>query len=184
MKEEFNYKKSLKINITSFLSYTILLGFIYLIMVLIVKYALKDIHNNILSITLSLISCIIIYFILHFACKSSNYETFKHYKITENEKTKFLKKMNLLFLICTLISIFLCISYLLFDFYLFSSAIEKVSQNYSPTLAESIISQIKLTYQTSIFSKVTSNILIEFSLFISFISLIPYQKNLLKNEQI
>lgn len=180
---ETNYKSILKSDITLFLSYGILVGFIFLVLALAIRYALKNISNTSLSITLSLITGILLFYLLRFSCKSSTIESFKKAKLSEENQTRFLQKMNLLFTICIIISILICLSYLFINNMLFSNAIVQAYQNYefiSSEFTNEVILRINEEYQTSLIGRVSSTVIIELSLVISFFSLIPYQKKLLE----
>lgn len=180
---ETNYKTILKSMITLFLSYGILIGFIFLILVLTIKYALEDISNTPLSITLSLMNGILIFYLLRFVCKSSTIESFKKAKLSEENKVRFLQKMNLLFTLCIVFSILSCISYLFINNLIFSNSIAQAYQKYefiSSDFTNQVIHRINEEYQNSLTGRVFSTIITELSLVISFFSLIPYQKKLLE----
>lgn len=180
--KETNYKEVLKSNIILFLSYSILIGFIFILLAFIVKCALQDISNTFLSITLSLISGILIFNSLHFVSKSSTLESLKKMTLNEENSNKFTKKMNLFFIICILISIVICIGYLVTDSLMFRAAINQAYEKYefiSPEFADKVVKSIHEEYQNSFLSKISSTIIIELSLVISFLSLIPYEKKLL-----
>ena len=178
-----NYKNVLKSNIILFLSYGILTGFIFSIIIIFIKYALSDITNLFLSITLSLICSILIYCLLHFVCISSNIETFKKISLYPKNIPEFTKKMNLFFILCVIFSVVICIGYLMLDNFIFLNAVNHIHNKYdfiSQDLANNISNQIMIEYHNSFLSKVSSTIIIELSLVITFFSLIPYQKKLLK----
>ncbi len=180
---EANYKNILKATITLFLSYGILIGFIFIVLILTIKYALEDMTSTPLSITLSLITGILLFYLLRFVCKSSTIESFKKAKLSEENQTRFLQKMNLLFTICIIISILICLSYLFINNMLFSNAIAQAYQKYefiSSEFTNDVILRINEEYQSSLAGRVLSTVIIELSLVISFFSLIPYQKKMLE----
>ena len=79
---------------------------------------------------------------------------------------------------CTIV---ICIGYLLVDSLIYSNAIAKAYTQYSSISKEftdSVINIIHKEYQDSLLGKTISTIIIELSLIISFISLVPYQKKL------
>lgn len=180
--KETNYKSILKSNIISFLSYGILIGFIFLLLAIIIKCALHDISNPFLSITLSLIGGIFIFYLSHFICKSSTIESLKKVKIPEENEKYFLQKMNLFFMICIILSILICISYLLINTLTFSNAIALAYEKYefiSSDFADQVVNKIMEEYHDSLFSKICSTTIIELSFVVSFFSLIPYQRKML-----
>lgn len=180
--KETNYKEVLKSNIILFLSYSILIGFIFILSVFIIKNTLHDISNTFLSITLSLISGILIFNLLHFISKSSTLESLKKMTLNEENSNEFTKKMNLFFMVCILLSIFICIGYLVIDSFIYKSAIDQSYEKYeyiSTEFADKVVNLIHEEYQNSFLCKISSTIIIEISLIISFLSLIPYEKKLL-----
>lgn len=181
--KETNYKTILKYNLILFLSYGILTGFIFLILVFTIKYTLQDVFTLPLSITLSLIVGILLFYLFHFICKSSTLESLKKEKLSEENSNRFLQKMNLFFTLCIVISILICIGYLFINNVLFSNSITQAYEKYefiSSDFASQIVQKINEEYQTSLPRKVCSTIILELSLVITFFSLIPYQKKMLK----
>ncbi len=173
------YKQVLKHNLFSFLSYSILIGFIFLLVVLFFKYALLEKSSLPLSIALSLICGIFIYHLLHFICKSSTLESLrKSYLDTENS-ILFLRKMNLFFVLCILTSFVICITYIIIHHIAFLKTIDQTYIQYefiSEELATRITDLMVQKYQHSYLNKIFSTIIIELSFIISFSSLINYQK--------
>ena len=181
--KETNYQKVLKSNLILFLSYGILIGFLLTFFAIIIKYGLDDISNIYLSITLSLFSGILIFYLLHFIAKSSTLESFKSVKLSESDSAHFLKKMNLFFIICAILSIVFCISYLFLNNVLFQHALAQAYEKYeffSPSFANQVAIKVIEQYRNELPSKVLSTVILELSLVTSFISLIPYQKKLLE----
>lgn len=175
------YKEVLKNNIISFLSYTISLGFIFILLTFFVKSTLQN-TNVLLSITLSLISGILIFNLMHFIHKSSTLETFKNINLTKSDEKIFTKKMNLFFVICALISVLTCIAVLAINYFIFFNAIEQTYEKYafiSYEFADKVANYIREEYQNSSLNRLSSTIIIELSLVTSFLSLIPYQEKLL-----
>lgn len=180
--KELNYKEVLKSNIILFLSYSILIGFIFLLVCICIKVTIRDVSSPILSILLSLIGGILLYHILHFICKSSTFESLKKVRLDNENSHHFMKKMNLFFMICVIFSVLICIGYLLIDNFLYASAINQAYEQYdfiSHDLAQRIADTIYNSHQSAFLSKLSSSIIIELSLVISFFSLIPYQRNLI-----
>lgn len=181
--KETNYKTILKSNIVQFLSYSILIGFIFLLISIAIKSALANVSSTLLSVLLSLIAGILIFNILHFICKSSTLESLKKMSMDEENENHFIKKMNLFFILCILFSALFCMGYLWLDNFIYANAINQAYVQYdfiSHEFAERIVNHIRQTYQDAFLSKIFSTIIIELSLVASFFSLIPYQKKLLK----
>ena len=178
-----NYKKVLDSTLVSFLCYTTLLGFIFVLSSFIISSTLQDISNLFLTIILSLIGAILIYHFLHFICKSSTIEALKKIKLDIEGTKIFIKKMNLFFVICVILSVLLCTSYLVMYSFMYANAINSVYNEYafiSPNLANKLVHAISEQYYDSINHKLFSTLITEFSLVISFFSLIPYQKKILE----
>ena len=180
--KDTSYKTVLKSNIILFLSYGILTGFIFILLAIIVKYTLHDISNTFLAITLSIIGGILLFYLLHFVCRSSTLESFKKVKLSEENSTFFLRRMNLFFMICVLLSVLICIGYLFMNNLMFLNAISQAYEKYgfiSSEFTNQVVAKITEEYQNSLFSKISSTLIFELSLTISFFSLIPYQRKLL-----
>ena len=181
--KEEKYSKIIGHNIISFLSFGMLTSFIFILITVIIKLTIHDIYNNFLSITLALICGIITYYLVHFVCRNSSIETFRKYKLNKNDISQFSKEMNLIFILCSLISVVFCISYLVFFNISYANAIQKAYEKYSqisPDFANKIVTQINIDYQLRKIGKVIFTIIYELFLVVSFISLIPYQEKLLK----
>lgn len=171
--KETSYKKLFNLTTVKFLSYTILIGFILMLITIWVNYGLSiaNINSLLLSIALSLICGIFIFYLLRFICKSSTIESFKKDKLSVENSKIFLKRMNLFFILCATFSVIVCLAYLLVDNYIFVN-----SSTHFPELAELILEE----YQKTFIPKIWNTIIIEISLVISFFSLIPYQEKILE----
>ena len=181
--KETSYKEVLKTNLGIFLCYTILIAFIFLIIGYIIKCTLNGVVNTKLSIVLSIIVGILIYHISHFICRSSTIESFKKSKLNVENTNLFLKQMNLFFVACAIISVIICIEYLVIDNQMHLGAIAKVYEQYefiSPEFADRLANSIRDEYSMNFLGKTFSTIIIELSCVISSISLIKYQKDILK----
>ena len=181
--KEENYKNVLKSNIILFLSYSILIGFIFLLVSIIVKCSVVSVSSTLLSVVLSLISGILLFHLLHFICKSSTLESFKKINLDTKNANNFMKKMNLFFMICIIFSILICLGYLLIDNLIYANAINQAYEQYdfiSHEFAQKVANHIQESHQNALLGKMFSTVIIELSLVISFLSLISYQKKLLE----
>jgi len=182
-----NYKKLLGTTLSKFLSYFVLIGFIFLSVIFFIKSSLPNVLDLKLSVCLSLITGILLFHIIHFICRSTTIETFKHDKLDLENTENFLKKMNLFFTICIIFSVIICIGYLFFDNFLFANAIQKAYTDYnfiSPDYANTLVNNILDEYNETFVTKVFSTIICELSLVSSFISLIPYQEKMVKKYNV
>lgn len=181
--KEKNSKDIIRSTAILFLTYTVLITFIFSLIVFWLKYALSGIHNDLLTICLSLISAILIYHLLHFSCHSSTIENLKKSKLDKAGSEKFLKRMNLVFVVCIIASVVFCMTYIIIDKIILVQTVNEIYNQYSlysSELANSLINYLETEYDSSLFSKLYSTMIIEMALVISFISLIPYQKKLLE----
>ena len=181
--KERNYKDIIKSNIILFLSYIIIITFIFSLIVFWVKYKLAEIHNDLLTICLSLISAILIYHSLHFACKSSTIEALKGMKLDKKSYEIFFKRMNLVFILCILCSIVFSISYIALDRLALINQINSAYEIYSISsidFANKLVNYIESEYNLSILSKLYAILIFQSTSVISFLSLIPYQKKVLE----
>ncbi len=167
--KETSYKKLFNLTTVKFLSYTILIGFILMLITIWVNYGLDiaNLNSLPLSIALSLMCGIFIFYLLRFICKSSTIEAFRKDKLSVENSKFFLKYMNLFYIICVIFSIVVCLGYLLVDNYIFINA-----SNHFPELASAILDE----YNNTFIPKLWTTIIMEISLVVSFFSLIPYQE--------
>ena len=185
-KKEVSCKKALNSSVISFLSYTTLTGFLLVVLLYVIKKGLAGFMNTQLSVCLSLIFGILIFIVLHFSFKSGMIDTFKKIKIRKEDEENFSKKMNAFLVFCLILSVVLCLGFLKFNSLVFKHAITQAYNSYSQVdlnLANSIVSQISAEYSRTISQKIVALIIIEFSLVLSFLSLIHSSKNVLKHSQ-
>ena len=181
--KEKNYKNIIRANILLFFTYTIMILFIFSLIVFWIKYALTGFHNEILSICLSLMGSIIIFHSIRFACKSSTIDNLKKSKLDKEGSEFFLKRMNLTFVLCIIGSVLFCLSYLILDRLSIENTINQIYIKYSVVsteLVNKLINYVVAEYKASFFSKLYSIIIIELGFVISFLSLVPYQKKILQ----
>lgn len=181
--KEKNYTNIIRANILLFFTYTIIILFTFSLIVFWVKYALHGVHNEILSVCLSLMSSILIFHSIRFACKSSTIDNLKKSKLDQKNSELFLKRMNLLFVLCIIGSVLFCISYFVLDKLSIENTINQIYEKYSAfstELVNKLIDYVISEYEASFFSKLYSIIIIELGFVISFLSLIPYQKKILE----
>lgn len=181
--KEKNYKAIIHSTIAMFLAHTTIILFIFSLTVFWIKFALKGFHNDLLTVCLSLIAAILIYHSMHFACQSSTIENLKQSKLDQKGANIFLKKMNLVFVLCMLGSILFCLSYFILDRITIVNTINQTYEQYSfvsQELTNKLVDYIGAEYHASFFSKIYSTLIVELSFVISCLSLIPYQKKILE----
>ena len=178
--KETTYQKALVTNLVLFVRYGCFIGFAFGVLVIIIKCLFINISSTPISVTLSLISSILIYYLLHFVCKISVVETFQKLKLDRKNEEILAKKMNAFFLFCIIISICFCLGTLLSESWMSIMAINKAYESVPADLANEIANQIMIDYENNITSKICSTIIIQSSLVVSFFSIIHRYPKLVK----
>ena len=185
-KKEITAKTTVKAIITGFVSYGIITIFICLLIFAVGDYFLSQFPNNSVNglyITLPLIASIFMYFTIHLICRISTFDVFKKCKVDPKNYKAIIKKLNLFFIICIILSviIFLSLLYLNLEYQL--KSIELASVQYKKVFSENHIkilqSEMNNTYQVSKTNLTTSTIILVIGLSISFLSWIPYQRKMI-----
>lgn len=180
--KETSYENILKSNIVLFLCYGMLTGFLFVMACILVKSVIQNVSSTLLSVLLALICGILIFHLLHFIAKSSTLESFKKNNLNKENSDKFIKNMNLFFVLCMIFSVVICLGYLIVDNLLYVNAINQAYEIYefiSYEFAQRIANYICVSYQNAFLRKIFFTIIVELSLVTSFFSLIPFQKKLL-----
>ena len=113
--------------ITGFVSYTIITGFICFVILIVVNNLLSNfvgISSRGLYITLPLMAVILVYAIIHGICKLSTYDTFKKSKTSPDNYKKIVKYLNLFFIACIILSIFVFLELLYLNLSIQAKTIE------------------------------------------------------------
>lgn len=185
-KKEINSKIAIKSLINSFVCYGILCIFLCLFILSIATYFLKGFSGSTargLYITLPLIAVIILYFIVHSICKLSTYDVFKKTKTNPENYKDIVKHLNIFFIICIIISIVLFLGLLYLNLEYQAKSIELAELKYKEVFSAEHINILKSeminTYNESKTNLVTSTVILEIGIAISFLSLIPYQRKMI-----
>ena len=190
-KKEISEKTAIKAIITGFVSYGILISFIFSIFAICLIYLTNKISNSnelTFKIVLTFIVTILLYITIHLICKMSNIDLFKKCKFDRNQEAFVCKRMNLFYLLCILFFVLLTISSL---FFRFESQLNTIELSYRRNLSDfnysnlgyafaenSKKSDLKDFYASRNTTLIIATI-IELGTIYSFISLIPYQKKML-----
>ncbi len=190
-KKEISEKAAVKAIITGFVCYSLLIGFICLLIAIIVTYFVNKatFSNELLAkAAITFISAIFIYAFIHFICRLSNIDLFKKCRFDRNKESFVCKKLNLFYLLCIIFFVILTISSL---YIRFENQLALINYNFAERANDMAGTDIAYEYAESYKQQDLNNfyenrtstllvaIIIELSLVYSFISLIPYQKKLL-----
>ena len=190
-KKEISEKTAIRAIITGFVSYGVLIGFIFLAISLLFIYLTNNLNfsNEIIFKTCtSIIFSIFIYIFMHLICKLSNIDLLRKCKIDKNKEHIICKKLNLFYLLCALFFILLVITCL---YTRFSNQLYQINISYQQNLNSFSDSNLAYdfanNYKDGALKEFYNNrkitlivaIILEIGLVYSFISLIPYQKKML-----
>lgn len=187
-KKEIDTQTTIKSLLIGFVSYGIITIFICVLLLSLANYCLEGLQASSsrgLYITLPLLAVIFIYFITHLICKMSTYDVFKKYKTNSKNYKSIVKYLNIFFITCIILSIliFLGLLYLNLEFQL--KSIELAETRYKEVFSEEHITLLKNdmmnTYNESKTNLTISTVILELGFAISFLSLIPYQRKMIKN---
>jgi len=186
-KKEITTKTTIKAIITGFVSYGIIAMFICFLIIAFVNQFLNLFtgkHASGLYITVPLMAAILIYFLIHAICRISIYDVFKKCKTNpENYKT-INNYLTFFFVCCVMLSI------ALFSLMLFNNLRYQVNDInlYKLRLAEGLpadlvdyFSSVRIaTYNTAKTNLTTGTIILILGTSLSFLSLITYQRKMIK----
>lgn len=190
-KKEISEKTAIRAIITGFVSYGILIGFIFSVVLITLIYFSNntEFSNEIaFKISTSIIISIFIYIFIHLICKLSNIDLLRKCKIDKNKEINVCKKLNLFYLLCTLFFVLIIIVSL---YVKFSNQLYQINISYQQYLNDfsntDFAYDFANNYKDGALEEFYHNrkttliaaVIIEMGLFYSFISLIPYQKKML-----
>lgn len=186
-KLEIPSEKAIKLIILKFVSYAIFCCFILTFFSFLYSYILSSISaSHVITVTacISLMLAIGIFYLSHLLCRASTFDTFKLQKISKESEKVVLRRLNACFMLFVIFS------------FVFSFFILKYSINSLETAAEISIGQLSSTFSEDYTKDVTNKIMdrlqtdktavfiqyfiLECSIVVSSISLVPYQKKMLK----
>ena len=172
--------------ITGFVSYTIITGFICFVILIVVNNLLSNfvgISSRGLYITLPLMAVILVYAIIHGICKLSTYDTFKKSKTSPDNYKKIVKYLNLFFIACIILSIFVFLELLYLNLSIQAKTIEysilKYKLVFSDEHVANLANDMTNSYNFSKTNLTISTIILVFGVAISILSLIPYQRKMI-----
>lgn len=174
--------------INGFISYGVLIGFIFVIVALIVLNIINNITENkdldILNYTIPTIASIIIFFLIRIICNLSTFDLFKKCKIDKKDIDKVSLKMNLFFIIFILISLIVIIVNLTVRFRNQRNEIEQTRNEYyeiyTEKFADDLVVEMIEEFSINKINTIIHTIIIECGLFLGTFSLITTQKKLIE----
>ena len=186
-KKEISAGTTVKAVITGYMAYGILLGFIAFVVTIVVNWSIAQIPNidhRALSITLPVLGVCLLYFIVHGVCKLSIYDVFRKCKTNPSRMEKICTRLNLFVLICVSVSVIAIIFNLVLNFNNERKAIEIASSKYSSVFSEQFSEKLTKdmlnNFQEEKTNTMISTIILELGMVFSYLSIIPYQKNLIE----
>jgi hypothetical protein len=185
-KKEVNSRTTVKAIITGFVSYGVIAIFICLLIFSVGSYFLKQFSVQTargLYITIPLIAAILLYFLIHLICRFSTYDLFKKCKTNPDNYKSIIKKLNIFFIACIVISVALFMGLLDLNLVFQKKSIELAELQYKEVFSEEHTAMLKdemtSLYNESKVNLTTSTVILEMGFVISFLSLIPYQRKMI-----
>lgn len=183
-KQEINVKTSVKAIITGFVAYGIICAFICFFLSVVIDILLTEFNNFKLAILVPIAGSIFLYYIIHGLCRISTYDVFKKCKTNPDNIDSISKKMNLFFIFCIIFILIISIIFLVFKLDSLYTQVEisklQYDQVFSKDFSDQLISEELEKYNSEKTYTIISTIIIELGLFISILSLIPFQKKMIK----
>lgn len=186
-KKEITIGTTVKAIITGYVAYGILLAFIVFIIGLAVSWCLSllpNVNYKVLSVTLSLLGVIVLYFVLRGVCKLSIYDVFKKCKTNPNNLPRIISRMNLFVLLCVVFFVVSSISILIINFNNQEKSIDLATQQYrsihSPEFVSTLKHEMMIEFNETKTNMMISTIIMELGIVVSCFSIIPLQKKLIE----
>lgn len=185
-KKDIDAETTVKQIITGFVSYTILIGFICFIILLVVNNLLSNFSGSSargLYITLPLMAVIILYGIFHGICKLSTYDVFKKAKTSPDNYKKIVKYLNVFFIVCIVLSICVFLELLYLNLSIQTKTIEYSILKYKLVFSDEHVSNLATemtnAYNFSKTNLTISTVILVIGVAVSLLSLIPYQRKMI-----
>ena len=180
-------RTAVKALINGFVSYGILLLFIFLSMIVLTVWAVdnnKDvIKYDILKYTLPSIAAFIIFFFVRVTCRLSTFDLFKNCKIEKDEINNVCTKMNFFYICLIGFSVITIIIYLMTKFSNDRVQISRDIMIYSEVnsvYAQEKESELIYEYEKNKSDIIMETMIVEIGLLLGIFSLIPKQKKLIE----
>lgn len=185
-KNDINATTTVRHIITGFVSYSIITGFICFVILIVINNLLSNfvgVSSRGLYITLPLMAIILIYAIIHGICKLSTYDTFKKAKTNPDNYKKIVKYLNIFFIACIILSIFVFLELLYLNLSIQTKTIEysilKYKLVFSDEHVASLAKDMTNSYNFSKTNLTISTVILVIGVAVSILSLIPYQRKMI-----
>lgn len=190
-KKHISEKTAVKAIITGFVSYGILISFIFSLIAILFIYLSNNIETSnelLLKFCTSLFIAILIYIFIHLICKLSTIDLLKKCKFEKEKESFVCKKLNLFYLLCALFFILVILSSL---YVRFSNQLYQINISYQKNLNDFSNTDFAFDFANAYKEEALEefyynrkmtllvSVIIEIGIVYSFISLIPYQKKML-----
>lgn len=186
-KKEISVRTSVKAIITGFVAYGIILLFLCLLASLFsgaIINSIENINKSLIFTIVTVIETIILFFLIRTLCKLSTFDVFKKCTTNPENVDQISKKLTVFFIICAIFFVFVSIFFSIIRNNNEYKSIEIVKMQYSQVFSddftEQLTNNILKEFEQEKQISLISTIIVDLGLVISFISLIPYQKEILK----
>ena len=173
--------------INGFISYGILLVFIFLSITVVVTWFVDNhiasINYNVVKYTLPIMGAFLIFFLVRATCRLSTFDLFKKCKIEKDDVNKVCSKMNFFYICVVAFSIIAILTYLMARVGNEKVQITRDLMNYSSSVsdyAEKKEQELIVKYEEERADALTQTLIIETGLLLGIFSLIPNQKKLIE----
>ena len=173
--------------INGFISYGILLVFIFLSITVVVTWFVNNhiasINYNVVKYTLPIMGAFLIFFLVRATCRLSTFDLFKKCKIEKDDVNKVCSKMNFFYICVVAFSIIAILTYLMARVGNEKVQITRDLMNYSSSVsayAEKKEQELIVKYEEERADALTQTLIIETGLLLGIFSLIPNQKKLIE----
>lgn len=187
-----NKKKTLNVNsasrglIIGFLSYGILLAFIFLSLIIFISWKVNQSTQNqeTVKYIISVCSAFLMFFLIRTACKLCTIDLFRNYKIKIDDISKVTTVMNLFFIMCVIVSIAFSLLFLKTDLNSQKKTLIENQQTYysqySKEFADYLTENLISEYQLNRFTLLIQMFIVDSGVIFGLFSLITIQKNLIE----
>ena len=173
--------------INGFISYGILLVFIFLSITVVVTWFVNNhiasINYNVVKYTLPIMGAFLIFFLVRATCRLSTFDLFKKCKIEKDDVNKVCSKMNFFYICIVAFSVIAILIYLMARVGNEKVQITRDLMNYSSSVsayAEKKEQELIVKYEEERADALTQTLIIETGLLLGIFSLIPNQKKLIE----
>lgn len=173
--------------INGFISYGILLVFIFLSITVVVTWFVENhiasINYNVVKYTLPIMGAFLIFFLVRATCRLSTFDLFKKCKIEKDDVNKVCSKMNFFYICVVAFSVIAILTYLMARVGNEKVQITRDLMNYSSSVssyAEKKEQELIVKYEEERADYLIQTLIIETGLLLGIFSLIPNQKKLIE----